>query len=326
VRPEGDTLRIVAQLNDARTGQHVWAERFDKAAADPLALQDDVTGRIIATLVGEVGAIKRAQHREAWGVDTARLAEYDYYLRGHDLFMKAATRLENDRAARIWREGLAEFPDSPLLKVKLAWYHFRLGLQLLSDDPAADFAEGGRLVREVLAEENLSPQVQRLARWLLAWVMASEGDFEGAVREVERVVELAPYDAFPLTDFSEILASAGEYQRALDLLGIAEARDPARRDAYHRIRGYIFRLMGRYHDSLDAYAGGGELGTYHTLSKAISHVRLDEMGDARAEVRRALAVDPHLSLATWRDGSFYSNPAIVEAEIADLAQAGLPAR
>jgi TolB-like protein/DNA-binding winged helix-turn-helix (wHTH) protein len=291
VRREGDTLRIVAQLNDASTGRHLWAERFDKASADPPTLQDEVTGRIIATLVGEVGALRRAQYREAWGMDTARLGEYDYYLRGHDDFMTATTRAENDHAARIWREGLARYPESPLLKVKLAWYHFRLGLQLLSDDPAGDFTEGARLVRDVLAEENLAPQVHRLARWLLAYVMAREGDFEGAVREVERVVELAPYDAFPLTDLSEILASAGEYQRAVELLAIGEARDPGRRDAYHRGRGYLYRLMGQYPESLEEYARAGELNAYHRLSRAITNVRLGEIGDARADVRRALALD-----------------------------------
>ena len=73
VRKEADKVRIVAQLVDAKTGQHVWAERFDKTGTDPWALQDDVTGKIIGALAGDKGQLKRAQYREAWGRDTADL-------------------------------------------------------------------------------------------------------------------------------------------------------------------------------------------------------------------------------------------------------------
>jgi TolB-like protein/class 3 adenylate cyclase len=103
VRKEADKVRIVAQLVDAKTGEHVWAERFDKTGADPWALQDEVTGKIIVALAGETGQLKKAQYREAWGKDAASLGEYDYYLRGHDIFMNAANRAENDRAGKIWK-------------------------------------------------------------------------------------------------------------------------------------------------------------------------------------------------------------------------------
>jgi TolB-like protein/DNA-binding winged helix-turn-helix (wHTH) protein len=64
VRREGAALRVVAQLNDAETGAHVWAERFDQRGDDPPALMDAVADRIIGTLIGERGQIKRAQYRE----------------------------------------------------------------------------------------------------------------------------------------------------------------------------------------------------------------------------------------------------------------------
>ena len=104
-------FRITARkLIDTNTGKHVWADRYDKAGKDPLALQDEVTGKIIAAMTGETGQVKQGQYREAWGRDTADLGEYDYYLRGHDVFMNATSREENDRAGKIWEEGLTKYP------------------------------------------------------------------------------------------------------------------------------------------------------------------------------------------------------------------------
>jgi adenylate cyclase len=81
VRKEADQIRITAQLVDAKTGEHVWAEHYDKAGNDPSALQDEATERIVRAITGDLGVIKKAQYHDAWAKDAANLSEYDYYLR-----------------------------------------------------------------------------------------------------------------------------------------------------------------------------------------------------------------------------------------------------
>src|SRR4029079_8408483 len=88
VRKDADRVRIVAQLVDATTGEHVWAERFDRSGTDPWALQDEVTEKIVADLVGDIGTLKKAQYRDAWGKDSTSLQEYDYYLRAHEFIIQ----------------------------------------------------------------------------------------------------------------------------------------------------------------------------------------------------------------------------------------------
>ena len=122
VRKDGDKLRIVSQLIDAKNNEHVWAERFDRSGMDPWALQDEVTGMIVSALTGETGALKQAQYRQAWGKDATTLEEYDYYLRGHEQYVKYIKE-GIERSGEIWREGLAKFPSSSLLRVKLGWHH-----------------------------------------------------------------------------------------------------------------------------------------------------------------------------------------------------------
>ena len=198
VRKEADQIRITAQLIDAATGKHVWAERYDKAGKDPLALQDEVTGKIVGAMTGEKGQVKQGQYRETWGKDTADLGEYDYYLRGHDIYMNAGTKQENDHAAQIWEEGLTKYPDSSLIKVKLGFYHWTNGFNWWADDIAAEFRKASEIAREVLAKDNLTPQVKRLAHWLLALALPFEREFSRAQDEANAAIAMAPYDAFAI--------------------------------------------------------------------------------------------------------------------------------
>jgi adenylate cyclase len=324
VRREGDRLRIVAQLNDAHTGQHVWAERFDQTGSDPSALQDGVTGLIIASLIGEDGELKRAQYREAWGKDTSSLGEYDYFLRGLDVFINAETKAENDRGGRIWKEGLEKYPDSVLLKVKLGWYHWQAAWNFWSDDMNADYNEAGRLVREVLATDNLSPEVRRVAYWLNSFILMREGAFAGAVQQAKATVAMAPYDARVLRTLTYVLISDGEYEIALAWLDIAETRDPFQSVNFPIARANLYRLMGRNEDAIAAYSGVVDPLPEILLSEAIVHVRLGQMDEAKAKVRKALETQPEFTQRLWRKGWFYSDPAILDAETADLAAAGLP--
>ena len=104
VRKDADKIRIVAQLVNAQSGEHVWAERFDETGDDPFLIQDAVTEKIVTALAGDTGEIRRSVRKEAWHKDAASLAEYDYYLRGHSLFFRNTSK-DMAEAIRIWSEG-----------------------------------------------------------------------------------------------------------------------------------------------------------------------------------------------------------------------------
>ena len=109
VRKDGDKLRIVSQLIDTKNGEHVWAERFDRTGTNPWELQDEVTGMIVSAMTGETGALKQAQYRQTWGKDATTLEEYDYYLRGHDQYMRYAVRKGSSGRARFGEKDWRSF-------------------------------------------------------------------------------------------------------------------------------------------------------------------------------------------------------------------------
>ena len=248
VRKDGDKLRIVAQLIDAKTCEHVWAERFDRSGPDPWALQDEVTGMIVSAITGEKGALKQGQYRQAWGKDATTLEEYDYYLRGHEQYMKYAQGDKEgiERSGEIWREGLAKFPSSPLLKVKLGWHHMMRVMIFVSDDPPADIRKAGELARQALAKEHLSPQVARLANWLMSYVLVLEREFDGALAAADKTVAMAPNDTFMLSRLMMVLVQVGRPDQALQWADQAAARDPALGWCYNYGRGWAYLVLGRF--------------------------------------------------------------------------------
>ena len=320
VRKDGGKLRIVSQLIDTKNGGHVWAERFDRTGTDPWALQDEVTGMIVSALTGDTGALKQAQYRQAWGKGATTLEEYDYYLLGLEQYVKY-TKEEIERSGEIWREGLAKFPSSPLLKVSLGWHHIIRAVRFVSDDPPADVRKAGEFARQVLAE-HLSPQVTRLANWLMSYVLVQEKDFDGALAAADKTFALAPYDAWMLSRLMMVLVQVGRPDQALQWADLAAARDPARGWAYNYGRGWAHLVLGRFGQAVDVLTQT-EFNDAHLLL-AIAYVRLRRLDDARAEVGKMMKVNPAITVQAWRLGYSFRDPAILDRYALDLVQAGLP--
>jgi adenylate cyclase len=321
VRKDGDKIRIVSQLIDTKNGEHVWAERFDRAGTDPWALQDEVTGMIVSAMTGEKGAMKQAHYRQAWGKDATTLEEYDYYLRGHEQLMKY-TKEGIERSGEIWREGLAKFPSSPLLKVKLGWHHLIRAYTFVSDDLPADFRSAGELARQVLANEHLSPQVARLANWLMSHVLVQEREFDGALGSADSAVALAPYDSFMLSSLMIVLVQAGQPDQALQWADKAATRDPALGWFYNHRRGWAYLVLGRFGEAADALTQT-DFNDAHLLL-AIAYFRLGRLPAARTEVGKMMKMLPAMTAQAWRLGYSFRDPEILDRYSLDLVQSGLP--
>jgi TolB-like protein/DNA-binding winged helix-turn-helix (wHTH) protein len=161
VRKDADRLRIVAQLIDARTGRHVWADRFDRTGTDPRALQDEVTQKIVSALAGNAGTLALQQYAEAWGKDHANLQEYDYLLRSLSR-IALGTPESADMAEATLAEGLARFPNSSLLKAQAAatvMWRFGRGWSH-SENPLEDIRRAGDMAREALSDPRGSPMLR----------------------------------------------------------------------------------------------------------------------------------------------------------------------
>jgi tetratricopeptide (TPR) repeat protein len=227
-----------------------------------------------------------------------------------------------ERSGEIFREGLTKFPSSALLKVTLGWHHMDRVLVFVSEDPPADVRKAGDLVRQVLAEEHLSPQVVRLANWLMSYVLVQERDFDSALVAADKTLALAPYDMYALSRLMMVLVQAGRPEQALQWADQVAARDPALGWSYNHRRGWAYLVLERFGEAADALSQT-EFNDAHLLL-AIAYVRLGRLADARREVEKMLKINPAITVQAWKLGYSFRDPAILDRYALDLAQSGLP--
>ncbi len=230
----------------------------------------------------------------------------------------------NTEAGRIWTQGLAEFPNSALLRIKLGFYHAFEVTNGWSDAPTDDIRQAGQLVREAFAIKGLSPLEKKLGHYLFAYVHTLEGDLQAAVKEAELAVALAPNDAFLRGDCSQFHAYVGNYDKAIDWADFAIKNDPALIAMYAMYKGTAQTAAERYAESRETMKEIDDLFVNTPLLRAINAVRLGSPDEAKAEIGKALKMVPGFTAYRWHEIAFASDPAILDRQIADLIAAGLP--
>ena len=179
---DADRVRVTAQLIDARTGENVWAEKFDRTGADPLALQDEVAERIVGTLGGQRGVMYQNEYKFVWEKEATQLEAYDYYLRSNSFFQQW-TPDSSAEALRITEEGLTKYPDSGLLQCAPAWDHTLIATNVFDLATDDHWNKASDILRETLKRPDLKPDERKSCLWASIYVNGHEGRFRpGAAR------------------------------------------------------------------------------------------------------------------------------------------------
>jgi TolB-like protein/Flp pilus assembly protein TadD len=178
VRRSGNQVRVSAQLIDAETDVHLWAERFDGDTGDVFALQDEITSRIAVAL-----------NLELVDAEVARPAEHsdtlDYILRGRAIAGGTPPTRENYAEAISWFErALALEPRSVEAQSLLAYELAGRVLDNMSDFSAADIARAESLAEQALASSPRSP----LAHFAKGNVLRAQNRFREAIPVYETVL------------------------------------------------------------------------------------------------------------------------------------------
>ena len=267
VRRVGDEVRINAQLIDATTGGHLWAERYDGSLADIFGLQDQVARKIVAVLAVQLtaGEEKRVVRKE-----TEVPEAYDAFLQGWQHYLRQNP--ENFRMAISNFEKAVELdPEYARAYAALAatywqvwkrFWHIKVGLLYLHDPRF--------LAEEFLAKALLNPTP--LARQVAAGMLSQQGRHEEAIAEAERAISLDPNDADGYVALAGSLSLAGKPEEARKLVHRAMRLNP------HYPPFYLYEL------------GIAEFGTKRFVEAAESLERANALNpDDRWSLRLMLA-------------------------------------
>ena len=317
----GDKLRVRPRLTDAASGETAWSDSYDFESQDPIAVQKKTAERIYGALAGINGRVVKTEEEAAWRKSEADLTEYDYYLRGLTYIMKI-TFDDNLRARRVAEEGLARFPDSPLLKIRLAWSY------LLESDGFGPFencretiGSAYKLGREVEEAKNRTRFEIYQTRRFMAKAYAWHGEeFDRAIQEADATIEMAPDDATERAGFAFFLANAGQFDKALDWVSWATAHNYQDYILVKLPTAWTYYLAGRYQEALEVLKG---VEATHPWPLIVIYVRLGRSDEAKAAAAEWLKTGPHSVVA---ESCTPIREPMKQKYLDDLRKAGLPER
>jgi adenylate cyclase len=199
LRRAGDRLRVTAQLIDAETGHHVWAERFDRRMEDVFAVQDEITERIAGIVAPE---LSKAELRRSASKRPDSLDAWECYVRGISAVYEG-TREGNARAHELLQRAIELDPGYSKAHIALSYLHNRDSRLEFTGDPERSTGTALDSARRAIAlDDSDSDAYTKLAR-----ALGQNGEFEAAVSAARKAVEINPYDAEARIIFGSMLTT-----------------------------------------------------------------------------------------------------------------------
>ena len=218
VRRAGDRVRIVAQLVDARTDQHLWAETYDRRLTDIFEIQTDVALQIAKALDAALSPDAQVRIRRE---PTTNIEAYQLYLQGRHCLVRYT--VEGMRQAIVYFErAIARDPGYALAYTGVAYAYMEMAVTGF-EQPATAFPAARRAVERALELDNGLAD----AHCMLAQIrVVADFDWAGAETEFRRALELSPSSADSYDLYGRLCASMGRFDEAIAMGERAHELDP----------------------------------------------------------------------------------------------------
>jgi len=323
IQRAGVRIRINAQLIDATTGNHIWAERYDRELADFFALQDEITETIATEIEPQLGAVERERARRR---PPGNLDAWALYQRGLWHFYGEPGPDDFAEAKRLFEAACNLDPAFASSYADIAWVHtVEITLGLTADADAS-------LKNAISAAEKAASLDDRdpAARFALGRVHMLNHAYAGAIAEMEAALNLnqsfdrAYYGlGMALMYSGKPKESIPQFERAMRL----NPRGP-RAWTYRQMLGQAYFIMTRYEEALAwlekaiHIPGAPYMPFAHATATLGQLGRIDEARDMLLEVKKR---KPDFSADTIRNTvGRYGRHSCVDQVVDGLRKAGLP--
>jgi adenylate cyclase len=318
VQKAGDKVRINAQLIDGLTGNHLWAERYDRNLQDLFAIQDEITKKIITAM--QVKLTEGEQVRAA-ARRTHNLEAYLKYLQARDLINRGNPQ-SIALAEQLAEEAITLDPNYSsayyiLARVALSQFWAKTG-----KSPQDSLKKSIKLLQKSITLDDTNAE----AHSLLGWIFSITGQHDKAVAEGEKAVALDPNSADAHMYFGKILTFADRDKESIAELQTAIRLNPIPPTSYLYSLGISYILTGQYDEAITwcekAVCREPNAWTSRLfLAAAYSLAGRDDK--ARIEAAEVLRINPKFSLEKFAQSVTYKDQADKERLIGALRQAGL---
>ncbi|RWK52760.1 adenylate/guanylate cyclase domain-containing protein [Mesorhizobium sp.] len=243
IQRQGDRVRIAAQLIDAKTGNHLWSERWDRPTEDVFAVQTEIAEQVTNRLGGGVGLIQEAGRAAAKRKRPENLNAYDYYLLGTEKIEKLTIADEEEAITFLNR---AVELDPGLARAWVELYHAHALLGVFGVDPESNFKAAAEVAERAV---RLDPSDAE-AHAVFGMSLADQGDIARAKAEMDTALRLAPGSSEILTFYSGFAAHFGEPERGAHMVDQVIRLDPNYPMWTSNFFSNAYFMAGRYEDAL----------------------------------------------------------------------------
>ena len=294
IRRAGDDLRITAQLIDAESGAHIWADKFDRKMADVFLVQDEIVGQIVAKIAGGMGVIESTEAKTRKSPE--QVQAYDLVLRAHDVMRWDYSRANFRSAKESLRQAIALDPLNARARRELAWLAALDLLYRFDETPVPPH----EILEQATKAVQLDPSVAR-ARMVLAGAYFFNKQPDRFEHEAQQAIALAPYDAESLAELGYMTAISGDWPRGV---AMAEKANALNADAasgwYHATLYSNYYLTGDFERALQLIRQDpDQRSLYHYIDYLPILGALGRKEEARENWQKILAEDP-----SWTAESF----------------------
>jgi adenylate cyclase len=317
IQKSSNRIRINVQLVDAISGQHVWAESYDRDMKDLFALQDEVILKITSAMSVNLTAGEQAR---AWAEGTKSLEAYLKLMQGREYYRKG-NREGNALARRMAEEAIAldpKYADPYALLGTIFYSEAFLGPGL----PKDVIPKAIESTQKALAMNGSLPEARSRLGVLYSW----SGRYDEGIAEAERGVELDPNSGEANFNLGVVLRFAGKPKEAIPVLQKAIRLEPLAPDNYNRQLGLAYLHAGDCKEAIATCEKGVKGQPDHLISRVIIAAVYGSCGK-EAEALKAgsevLRINPKFNVESFLRNTPYKNPSHRELVAQGLRKAGL---
>ena len=323
VQRSGNRMRINAQLIDAQSGSHLWAERFERPVTDLFEMQDEIVARIANTLNAQLIAAEARRAERAPAPDSM-----DLYFQGEAWVNKGVTFETMSKAHAFFERALTLDPANIDALVSMAQVEANFAISLSTTDRAARFAAAEAAATRAL---SFAPDHAH-AHLCMGMVLGFTNRAAQGIAEYERALALDRNmaGAHALIGQNKLFIGRAEETEA----HVLEALRLSPRDPWAYVwlltAGFAACLLGRDEEAASWFRQSIEANRNFALCRFIHATVLANSGrmdEARSELAAGLDFDPGFSIANFQSAVSSNNPVYLEQRarvIAAMRRAGIP--
>ncbi|MGI9316920.1 MAG: adenylate/guanylate cyclase domain-containing protein [bacterium] len=318
VRTSAQRARITAQLVDATTGDHLWAERYDRELADIFEVQDEITRNIAIALQVQLSA---GEHAQIWQGGTRNFEAWQYQMRGLQAYYKT-TREGRREAAECFENALAIDPDYSAALTALGWAYSNFARYRETPDPETSLRQSEEIAEQLLKRK----QTKSHGHSLLGQIRWMQGRREEAVAACAKAVELEPESPQHHGQLASILVYS-EPEQALQHVNQAVQLSPLYPNWFtssiflaHYVQGNLETACQAASEAVERFpdypfAWINLTGIYSALGRDAK---------ARENAKKVLRMQPAFSLNEYAQLLGFQNSDDKDTWVSYLRNAGLP--